>query len=725
MRLRLWMGVLAALIAVLWDVSTPGAQPAEELIAGRPLLLSAEELIYDLERRRVIARGQVELESRGYRLFADELRYLEAEGRVVARGQVRLVSPSGEVLFAEELELSDDLREGFIREVAARLDDDVRVAANLGVRVGGRYTIFEKAAFTPCPVCAARGHRPFWRIRAERVIHDAEARTITYRNAVLEVLGVPVLWVPYLAHPDPGVERQSGFLVPSLGSDTELGFTLETPYYLVLAPNRDLLLAPLLATREGPKLEVTLRDLQRFGRTELTASLAYARSYQRRPGQDRDFTLRGHVRAEGRYRLGEGERLLADLYLASDNTYLDVYDIDDRDVLVNRLAYERFAPGRFLGAYAFGFQGLREQDRQDRIPFALPWIQLQRRSGPLMWGSYATLDAGVRTLVRVAGLDSLRLSAELGWEMAGLGPIGDLWFLRLSLRGDLYLMDGDPRTLAGGPMRAEARLVPGLYARWRWPLVGTLLGLRQVIEPTVVLMAAPRGLNDPDIPNEDSLSFEFDETNLFRPSRFAGIDRVEEGLRIAYGVRFASELEGGFRVSGVVGQILRIDPGDEFPRRSGLDGRWSDLVGSLEVRPHPWLDLSYRFRLSLSELVFRRSDLALALGPPRLRLRLNYLKLTDQPAPGAPGEREQLAAGIRLGLSEALTIGGQFRYDLTQEEMVTASAGLVYRNPCFALTLGLERRFTVKGELEDETTLKVRVVFAGLGDVEASSAVLP
>ncbi len=81
--------------------------------------------------------------------------------------------------------------------------------------------------------------------------------------------------------------------------------------------------------------------------------------------------------------------------------------------------------------------------------------------------------------------------------------------------------------------------------------------------------------------------------------------------------------------------------------------------------------------------------------------------------------------GVRLGLTDELTVGAELRYDLSEDEAISNSFGLLYRNPCFTLTLGLERRFTAKGELEDETTLKIRIAFAGLGDIEATSALLP
>src|SRR5690606_34498838 len=110
-----------------------------------------------------------------------------------------------------------------------------------GRLVGGTRTVLSRAAYSPCSVCDAEGNKrtPVWEIRAVRVIHDQERKRITYKNASLNAFGVPILWTPYLSHPDPSVHAASGFLMPDLGHSSELGFVGKLPYYLSLSDSRD------------------------------------------------------------------------------------------------------------------------------------------------------------------------------------------------------------------------------------------------------------------------------------------------------------------------------------------------------------------------------------------------------------------------------------------------------------------------------------------------------
>ena len=45
-------------------------------------------------------------------------------------------------------------------------------------------------------------------------------KVINYKNAWLKVYDVPVIYFPKFFHPDPTVNRKSGFLIPTLNSST-------------------------------------------------------------------------------------------------------------------------------------------------------------------------------------------------------------------------------------------------------------------------------------------------------------------------------------------------------------------------------------------------------------------------------------------------------------------------------------------------------------------------
>ena len=81
-------------------------------------------------------------------------------------------------------------------------------------------------------------------MNATEVKHDKIKKTIYYKNAWLKIYDVPVLYFPKFFHPDPTVKRQSGFLMPTFSDSSTLGPSIKTPYYKVIADNKDLTFTP-------------------------------------------------------------------------------------------------------------------------------------------------------------------------------------------------------------------------------------------------------------------------------------------------------------------------------------------------------------------------------------------------------------------------------------------------------------------------------------------------
>jgi len=693
----------------------------QSLSSDQPAVLAADTVVYNADADRLVAEGDVELSQSGRRLLADRIEYDIPAKRVVASGNIVLVDAEGNAVFAETMDLQDDLRDGFMDQVGLLLADRSRIAAASGRRIDGNRTVLDKVVYSPCEICED-GSAPLWQIKADRVVHDQKDQTVAYRNAVFELFGVPIAYLPYFFHSDPTVDRKTGFLTPRIGTDTKLGFTMETPFFINMAPNRDLTVTPLFTSKEGVLLGAEFRNLSETGLTELGGSFTRTTDSKPDPDGHTQQAWRGHAEGSGRYAIDQDRLYGFDLAVASDDTYLQRYNFSSEDVLQNRAYYESFdGPGMFsMDAYAF--QGLRDDDDQGLIPVAAPWIRYHVVGDRGPGGSFFFGDASALALTRTEGLDTRRVSGEVGWKLPYVGAYGDLVNITTSLRGDIYSTDGDPQNRASESGHdTVGRIVPSATIEWSWPLVGTSHGWSQVVEPIVSATWTGNNVNKRDIPNEDSRVFEFDETNLFEPDRFTGLDKVESGAKISYGLRFDAIGPSALRISGVVGQSLREGADKLFPDGSGLDQKLSDYVGRFDFRPGPNLDLTYRFRLAKDELTFRRNDLSVRFGPPRLRFNLQYLQLSEDLADTAINERKELVAGLRLQVVDSLAVGAQFRRDLTLERPVTNTFGLLFSNPCMSVLAGFEKNYTRNGELENETRISVRVTLRSLGDLGADS----
>lgn len=692
-----------------------------------PIVITADQIVFDTAKGQTTAIGNAEVSRGERRLIADSIRYDERTGKVFAKGNIVLIEANGDAIYGDEMEITGDLRDGVVKGVRALLADDIRIAGVKGRRVDGNSTVLEKAVYSPCKLCADGRGAPIWQLRATRAVHDQKAKTLTYSNAVMEVFGVPVAYTPWFSHPDPTVRKASGFLIPTVGTDSELGQTLQVPLFINLAPNRDITLSPLFTTNAGTVMFAEGRSLETFGRTIVSGSITNTDEFETADGTPTGQGPRGHLRGTGRYTLTDNDRAGFDGYWTSDKTYLRRYSISNASILENHAYLEHFDNRDYYGANAFAFQGLRDTDNQDTIPFALPLAEAHLVSDRMRWGSQYTLDSNVLALTRTGGRDVRRVSNEVGWEVPQVGQWGDLRRYRLSVRGDIYNVQGsvDDPDVGGGSTKSSGRILPRATADWSLPMVGATGLWQHELTPIAALNIAPTGGDDDEsIPNEDSIDFEFDETNLFLPIRFTGLDLNEGGTKLAYGFRFASIGPNLLSLSGVLGQSVRLEDDDTFPENSGLGGYISHWVGRLDFQPSQVLEASYRFRFDAQNMELPRSDLSLGLGPPRLRMNLRYLNLAAEPAKDSDDNlesREAAIAGIRVQMTDNLAVAAQTRQDMSGNATVTNTYGLIYSDDCLLIVAGLEKDFTTRGDVDQPTTFTLRIGLKTLGEFETGS----
>ena len=108
--------------------------------------------------------------------------------------------------------------------------------------------------YSTCNLCAKDPTKPpLWQIRALSAVQDLEHKKIEYQDAVLEMYGIPVGYLPYFWHADPSVKRASGLLIPSMGASSHIGAFFAQPYYWVIDDQSDATFTPMITTRAGPR----------------------------------------------------------------------------------------------------------------------------------------------------------------------------------------------------------------------------------------------------------------------------------------------------------------------------------------------------------------------------------------------------------------------------------------------------------------------------------------
>lgn len=694
------------LAATFLSVAGVATALAQQDTGGQPALLTADEMHFDDALGVATAKGNVEV-SQGERvLFADTVTYNQRDDIVSASGNVVLLEPTGEVMFAEFAELTDDMREGFLRGFRMLLEDDSRLAAVSAQRRSGNETQLNKAAYSPCINCIGPDGEPFWRIRARRVVHNKQEQAVIYRDATVEMLGIPIAYTPYLSHPDPTVERRSGFLTPTYGTSSQFGAFTSVPYFWAISRDKDMTIEPVLYAEQNPLLTAEYR--QQTGNGEIRADFSAIRD-----ASDSNRTrYRGHADITTEFAIDETWRSGTDIRVASDDTYLSRYGFRGSSSLTNRAYVEGFGSRSYAVAEGYYFQGLRSSDDQEEIPIVLPKLNYNYVSLPSSLGTYHSIAANFQALTREVGANSQRFSVKTGWHLPHISSAGVVTNLSATLQADAYNVS-DVSTNTGREDGLTGRLFPQASLEMRYPLVRRFGSTGTLVEPIGAFVVAPNGGNPDRIPNEDSLDVELDETNLFSPNRYPGIDRVEGGQRVVYGLRSGLYGSQGGSTTLFLGQSYRLRKDSDFDINTGLQEQLSDIVGRFSLSPNKYWDFLYKTRIDVDGPTPKRNELTTTIGPRAFKANLTYVYFAES---GDFDEREEITAGFTSDLTERWSWRARTRRDMTSDGGTRFwETSLLYKCDCFDFSLNFRRNFTRDRDVPASDTLFFRINFKSLG----------
>jgi LPS-assembly protein len=712
-----WFCLALVFVVNIW--SQASAQKLQAPGGDSPFLLTADRIVYDYNNETVSAQGSVEIISDDRVLRADRITYNRPQKLVTASGNIVLLEPTGEVAFSEYLELDSELKTGFIDSLKILLADDSRFAANRATRPTQDRIEMSKAVYSPCRACEEAPERPLlWQIKAKQIVHLRDQQEIVYRDAVLEVFGIPIAYTPYFRHADPTVRRKTGFLTPRFGSSSDLGATFQVPFFWAIDEQRDLTFEPIISSEEGLVLAGEYRAVIQQGEYNVSGSATYVDKRNDEDARTGGQEFRGHIFGRGRFDIDDTWRWGVDVARTTDDTYLQRFRFSDADTLTSDLFIEGFSGRNYAAASTYAFQGLESEDDKGTTPFVLPLLDYGYVAEPFN-GVTFTLDANAVSLYRTDSNDTRRLSVDGGLRFPWVHDSGNVLTLISKLRLDAFWLNdyvNPNRPAAGSQNDTEFRAIPLLALDWRFPLIRKSGTVRQLIEPVAQLIVTPHGGNPSTIPNEDSQSIEFDDTNLFSLNRFAGYDRIESGPRANIGLKAAAYGEKGGHIAAVAGQVFRLKDDDTFAQQTGLDDDRSDYVTGLTWVPSDFLDLAHRMRIDPERFSIQRQELYFSLGPENFRVSGTYAKIDRDLTITDLVDREEVYGALKWKIDPQWTLTADARRDLTGDgSQINTAAGLFYQDECIGFNFTFERDFTRDRDIEPSTSVNFRIVLKHLG----------
>lgn len=728
----LWCGAVVAslLLAGTVPAAAQSSSPLTSFRAepGAQMLVESDELVYDYDNNTVSAVGNVKIYYAGYSLEADKVTYNRGTGKLIATGTVKLTDPSGIEYYAVDVDMTDDFRDGFVQSLRVETPEQTRFAAERAERTGGEVTVFVNGVYTACEPCKEHPEKPpLWQIKAAKIIVNQKTKTVSFERASFELAGVPIAYLPYFKTADPSVKRQTGFLAPAFGYSEPLGWSITTPYFIALAPNYDVTVAPTYFSRQGLLVDAEWRH--RLSNGQYTIRVAGISQNDPQAflidgsGTWSQEQQRGGIRTTGEFAINEWWSFGWDGTLSTDRTFTRNYNVLNNDNAFTKsdIHLTGLRDRSYFNASADYYQVLADKDlsnpanaqySQGRQAVVTPVIDYVKYFDSPVLGGELALTSNFTLLDRqqadpfTVGPDPttfyhglagtyMRTTVQLGWQNRIIGPLGQVITPFASLRGDLFSLDPN------GPVWPQltnndvpTRVTPAVGVEWSWPVMATAGNSSHVIEPIAQVIVRPAEQYAGQLPNDDAQSLVFDDTLLFEHDKFSGFDRVEGGTRVNAGIRYSGSFSNGMVLEGVFGQSYSLSDNSfavvdisDTGAFSGLESTVSDYVGRVSLDTGTGTRLTVRGRFDDQDFTLNSTvvEATKAVGP--VTASATYLYAREIPEAGVATPTSQATAAASLNFVENWRLFGAAVYDFTGNMLIKDSVGIAYDDSCVSLSL--------------------------------------
>ena len=227
-------------------------QPIED---GKALTFTSSDSIDGVVDRDMHLKGRAQIRRNGAVLKADEITYDPDTDIADLIGNAEL--SKGNIVFkGPQGQFKVDAREGAMEAPTYELRDSRGSGKAKKLTIEGPdIFVFDKASYTTCTP-----ENMDWYFTVSNLEIDNEQKEMVGTHGVMHFFDLPIAYVPYFSAPTGG-QRRSGILSPVAGYNSNNGFDITQPYYVNIAPNRDLLLLPRYMAQRGVMLGTQYRFL--------------------------------------------------------------------------------------------------------------------------------------------------------------------------------------------------------------------------------------------------------------------------------------------------------------------------------------------------------------------------------------------------------------------------------------------------------------------------------
>ena len=510
------------------------------------------------------------------------------------------------------------------KDIFDDLNNDPRI---MGVSASGNKdeTKISKGIFTSCK---ENENCTPWSIQAKEIIHDKKKKEIIYNNALLKIYDIPILYFPKFFHPDPTVNRRSGFLKPQINNSNILGNSYSIPYYSVLSENKDFTFTPFFFENNLQMFQNEYRQISKY--SKLYTNFGFVNNYQSiiESNKNSIFNLFAEYELDLNFEKFSSSNLFVSIERVTKDTFLKIFDTNiqdsvltpkDYDNLKNEIKISLNNNKYFFTSGMMSYENL-QKNNSDRYEYVLPYYDYNTTL------NYSPFDGNIN--FSSSGKNILNNTNQIKSNVINDLSYNSKHFISLKgIKSSLVLNTKNLNSV--GKNNSEYKSSPQIELMNEVNLNVSYPLLKQ--NKNDINYFTPRAMikiNPSDMKNYSALDITTNVDNIFSMNRLGIVDTLEAGKSLTLGLDYKKEnledLNKYFEFK--IASVLRDKEENFIPNKSTLNKKNSNLFGSISNNFSNYFNLKYNFAVNNDFNTLEYSNVSAVFNFKNLTTKLDFLE---------------------------------------------------------------------------------------------------
>ena len=509
------------------------------------------------------------------------------------------------------------------KDIFDDIDNDPRIIGISATSDKDRSKI-SKGVFTSCK---QNDNCTPWSIKAREIIHDKNKREIFYNNAVLKIYDFPVLYFPKFFHPDPTVDRRSGFLKPQLNNSNVLGNSFSIPYYSVLAQNKDLTTIPFIFENNLQMVQNEYREINK--NSNLYANFGFVNNYKSTLNNKKNsiFNLFANYDLNLDLENYSYSNLFLSIEKVTNDTFLKVFDTHiqdnilkpkDYDNLKNEIKISLTNENYSLKSGLITYENLQKIN-SDRYEYIFPYYDYNTKINYSFFGGEINFSSSGSNIINNTNQLKSNINNNINYNSREFtSSDGVQSFFSINTK-NLNTVGKNNSEYKSSP---QIEILNELNYNLSYPLLKQNEYNINYLTPKALLK-----INPSDMKNYSTLDRVVNVNNIFNHNRL-GLDSFESGRSLTLGLDFKKEnsenLNKFFEIK--LASVFRDKEENFMPKKSTLNKKNSNLFGSINNNFSDFFNINYNFAINNNYNSIEYSNLSTRFNMNNFTTKFDFLK---------------------------------------------------------------------------------------------------